>query len=274
MLGLSVGNHRYETPFAVQSPRRSRLLVVLPAITWQGRNDLDTNGDGFGDLIPEDETVPFIRPFAGDGFPPAFSAREAPLLLLLDREHQRYDLTTDVELALGDARSAVRGRGILFAGTPRLFAPEVVRLARAHIRAGGRVAWFGTEAFTQPVRVRGDELETLPAPGDRRDAFGDRLRNRVRNAALTVLADRIDFFAGVGDVFGPFPVLEPLESVQPGARLLAAAGHEAGRPSLVVYRRGRGVVARVGVDGFARTALTSPDVARIMRRLWTLLSRQ
>jgi hypothetical protein len=58
-----------------------------------------------------------------------------------------------------------------------------------------------------------------------------------------------------------------------GAQLLAAAGHESGRPSLVVYRQGKGVVARVGVDGFARTALQSPDVARIMRRLWTLLSR-
>jgi hypothetical protein len=123
------------------------------------------------------------------------------------------------------------------------------------------------------VAVRGDQLQTLRAPNAHRNAFGERLHILVRNGALTVLGDRIDFFAGAGDVFGPFAVLEPSERLQPGARLLAAAGHEAGRPSLVVYRQGDGVVARVGVDGFARSALESPDVAQIMRRLWTLLSR-
>ena len=277
LLVLQVGNHRYETPFAVQSRRRGPLLVVLPAITWQARNDLDADGDGFGDLLPEDESVGLLRPFAGEGLPAAFSAREAPLLLMLDRDHRRYDLTTDLELAgsaaSGGSRSAIGSRGLLFAGSPRLFSPEVARLARSHVRAGGRVAWLGADGFTQPVSVRRDVLHALPAPSADRNAFGERLGLKVRNAALTVLGDRIDFFAGGADVFGPFPALEPSERLPAGARLLAAAGHEAGRPSVVVYRQGKGVVARVGADGFARTALQSPDVARIMRRLWTLLSR-
>jgi N,N-dimethylformamidase beta subunit-like protein len=276
LLVLRVGQHRYETPFAVQARRRARLLVVLPAITWQARNDLDANGDGFGDLLPEDQSVGLSRPFAGRGVPAAFSAREAPLLLMLDRDHRRYDLTTDLDLAgsrTGGARSAIGGRGLLFAGPPRLYSPEVARLARSHARAGGRVAWLGTDGFTQPVSVRRDSLHALPVPGTGRNAFGEHLRLKVRNAALTVLGDRIDFFAGGADVFGPFPDLEPSERLPAGARLLAAAGHEARKPSLVVYRQGKGVVARVGVDGFARTALQSPDVARIMRRLWTLLSR-
>jgi hypothetical protein len=274
LLDLRVGQHRYETPFAVQSRRRSRLLVVLPALTWQGRNDLDANGDGFGDLIPEDESVGLLRPFTGSGLPPAFGAREVPLLLALDREHQRYDLTTDVALTDDANRQTIGRRGVLFAGSPRLYSPEVARLARAHVLSGGRVAWLGSEGFTQPVKLAGDRLETLPAPTARRNAFGERLRPRVRDAALTVLGDRIDFFTGTGDVLGPFPAIEPSERLRPGDRLLAAAGHEAGRPSVVVYRDGKGIVARVGVDGFARAALQSPDVARIMRRLWTLLSQQ
>jgi hypothetical protein len=248
------------------------VLVVLPAITWQGRNDLDADGDGFGDLLPEDEAVELSRPFAGSGLPAAFTAREAPLLLLLDRDHRRYDVTTD--LALADSRSdSIGSRSLLFAGPPRLFSPEVARLARSHVRAGGRVAWLGSYGFTQPVAVRGNALHALPALTAGRNAFGERLRLGVRNAALTVLGDGIDFFAGGADVFGPFPMLEPSERLPAGARLLAAAGHEAGRPSVVVYRQGKGVVARIGADGFARTALQSPDVARIMRRLWTLLSR-
>jgi N,N-dimethylformamidase beta subunit-like protein/flagellar hook capping protein FlgD len=273
LLDLRVGQHRYQTPFAVQSQRRSRLLVVLPAITWQGRNDLDANGDGFGDLLPEDESVALLRPFTGKGLPPAFGAREAPLLIALDREHQRYDLTTDVALAGGTSRQVLGRRGLLFAGPPRLYSLAVGRLVRSYVRAGGRVAWLGTEGFTQPVKLAGDRLETLPAPSARRNAFGERLRPRVRDAALTVLGDRIDFFAGAGDVFGPFPALEPSEQPGPGDRLLAAAGNEADRPSVAVYRQGKGIVARVGVDGFARSALQSPVVARIMRRLWTLLSQ-
>jgi hypothetical protein len=277
LLDLRVGTHRYETPFAVQSRRRARVLVVLPAITWQGRNDLDANGDGFGDLIPEDQSVALARPFAGRGLPAGFTAREAPVLLMLDRDHRSYDITTDVELANARVSAgtlpAIARRSVLFAGSPRLFSPEVASAMRAHVRAGGRVAWLGTYGFTQPVGVRSDFLRRLPPVLAGRNALGERLRLAVRNAALTVLGDRIDFFAGGSDVFGPFPTLEPSERLPAGAQLLAAAGHEAGRPSLVVYRQGKGVVVRAGADGFARTALQSPDVARIMRRLWTLLSR-
>jgi hypothetical protein len=276
LLTLRVGQHRYETPLAVQSRSHGRLLVVLPTLTWQARNDFDANGDGFGDLLPEDESVGLERPFAGRGLPPAFGAREAPLLLMLDRAHQPYDLTTDLELtervrAGGDPVTS--RRGLLFAGPPKFFSLEVARIARSHVRAGGRIAWLGTGGFTQPVGVRRQEAHVLPLRSAVRNALGERLRIDVRNAALTVLGDRIDFFAGGADVFGPFPALEPSERLPAGASLLAAAGHEAGRPSVVVYRQGKGVVARLGVDGFAQRALQSPDVARIMRRLWTLLSR-
>jgi hypothetical protein len=196
---------------------------------------------------------------------------------MLDRDHRSYDITTDIELAnarvSAGAFPAIARRSVLFAASPRLFSPEVARAVRAHLRAGGRVAWLGTDGFTQPVSVRGETLRRLPTLSSGRNAMGERLRLDVRNAALTVLSDQIDFFAGGSDVFGPFPTLEPSERLPAGAELLAAAGHEAGSPSLVVYRQGKGVVVRVGVDGFARTALQSPDVARIMRRLWTLLSR-
>jgi hypothetical protein len=74
-------------------------------------------------------------------------------------------------------------------------------------------------------------------------------------------------------VFGPFGPLEESLGLPRGARVLAAAGTGALRPALVVYRRDGGVVARVGIDGFGRALDTSPAAARIMRRLWVLLSR-
>ncbi|HYZ90717.1 MAG TPA: N,N-dimethylformamidase beta subunit family domain-containing protein, partial [Myxococcales bacterium] len=273
VLGLRVGNHRYSTPFAVQGRRRSRLLVVLPVASWQARNDLDADGDGYGDLLPDDRSVSIARPYAGTGLPAAFGAREGALQRLLDRTHRNFELTTDVGLTDPGARSAVHGRGLLFAGPPRFFLPQAASLAETYVRSGGRAAWLGTRGFTTPVGMSGTQLELLPALPARRNSFGERLRPDVANAALVVLADDIDFFTGVSTALGPFPLLEPSTRLPRGARLLAAAGHEAGRPSLVVYRDGRGIVARVGIDGFARTALRSPAQARIMARLWTLLSR-
>jgi hypothetical protein len=58
--------------------------------------------------------------------------------------------------------------------------------------------------------------------------------------------------------------------------LLASAGAEPNRPDVVVYRLARGLVVRIGVDGFGNGAAVGGEagaVARIMPRLWALLSQ-
>jgi hypothetical protein len=92
-------------------------------------------------------------------------------------------------------------------------------------------------------------------------------------APVAVLRDSIRFFAGVPAAFGPFGSLEESAATPPGARLLAAAGTGAERPAIVVYRQDRGIVARIGIDGFGRALRSAPAAERIMRRLWVLLSR-
>jgi N,N-dimethylformamidase beta subunit-like protein/flagellar hook capping protein FlgD len=273
ILGLRVGGHRYETPFAVQARKRARVLVVLPATTWEARNPADTNGDGFADVLPEDRAVRIRRPFAGRGLPPGFAAREVPLLLFLDRTRLRYDLTSDVAL---EHASGLDGRysGVLFAGPPRFFGSRTAAAIRSYLRAGGRVGWVGTGGLTQPAKVTGGMLEAVQnGVSDQRNLLGERLQPGSPGRQLTVLTDRIGFFKGVGGVVGPFGALEQSVRLPAGAQLLASAGDEANRPSAVVYRRGKGVVARVGADDFARAAPNSDPVARIMRRLWTLLSQ-
>jgi hypothetical protein len=163
---------------------------------------------------------------------------------------------------------------MLFAGAPRFYARELGRLTTGYVRAGGRVAWLGTSGFTSPVRiVRKQLVARSRQAAASKNLFGERLRPLQGTSDLAVLTDRIQFFRGVGDVFGPFDSLEQSIGLPRAARLLASAGHEADRPSLVVYRSGRGVVVRVGAEGFARAGVQSGDVGRIMRRLWTLLSR-
>jgi hypothetical protein len=103
--------------------------------------------------------------------------------------------------------------------------------------------------------------------------LGERLHSEPEPVPIAVLSDRVGFFRGAAASFGPFGPLEESRRLPRGARLLASAGTGTDRLALVVYRKDAGIVARVGVDGFGRALRTSPDAARIMRRLWVLLSR-
>jgi hypothetical protein len=280
MLSLRVGSHRHTLPFAVQGRRRERVLVVLPDATWQARNRLESNGDGYPDVLPEDPRVTLLRPYAGAGLPPGFAGDQSALIRFLDRERLRYDITTDVALATPGAAPLGRYTGILYAGAPRFSPARVQGLLRSYVDRGGRLAWIGRGGFDWTVHVTrrgadGSTRDTL-LRGRRptvRALFGERLRYEPEAVPVAVLSDGIGFFRGVPGSFGPFGPLEESLRQPRGARLLASAGTGEGRLALVVYRQGDGIVTRVGVDGFGRATRTSPAAARIMRRLWVLLSR-
>lgn len=280
MLTARVGRHRHTRPFAVQGRRHEMVLVVLPDATWQARNRLESDGDGYPDLLPEDPQVSLLRPYAGSGLPPGFAGDQSGVLLFLDRERFRYDITTDVALASRRAPRLDRYTGILYAGPPRFSPIGVQRTLRRYVETGGRLAWVGRGGFDWSVRVsrrkqEGGIPDTL-LRGRRpttRALFGERLRYERQAAPVAVLSDRLGFFRGVPGSFGPFGPLEESLRLPPGTRLLASAGTGEERRALVVYRKDAGIVARVGIDGFGRALRTSPAAARIMRRLWALLSR-
>ncbi len=277
LLTVRVGSHRYTTPFAVQGARKERVLVVLPATTWQARNRLESDGDGYPDVLPAAQRVSVRRPFAGDGMPPGFQGDQSALLGFLDRERLRYDITSDLLLARRGAPPIDGYTGVLYAGAPR-FAPQRVQtLLREYVQGGGRVAWAGRHGFEWSVGVatdgRGVPDELVDPTRTRRSPFGERVRLEPGPAPVAVLRDRIRFFAGVPVAFGPFGALEESAATPRGAQLLAAAGTGAERPAIVVYRQDRGIVARIGIDGFGRALRSSPAAERIMRRLWVLLSR-
>jgi hypothetical protein len=273
LLHLQVGSHRYTTPFAVRAGGRRHLLIVLPATTWNARNRLDADRDGFPDVLPEQRTVALGRPFLGGGLPPRFSSEVAPLLRYLESVHRRYDVTTDLALARGGSRVPARYTRVLFAGAPRFFTSQVGRLMRSYVEAGGRLSWFGTDGFTESASLGAKSL-TLSGRRSRptRNLFGEVLYRDRSGGALAVLGDRARFFAGLGSL-GSFAALERSQSLPEGATLLASAGDRPGEPALVVYRLGRGIVVRAGADGTSQATSGSPQIAPIMRRLWTLLSR-
>jgi hypothetical protein len=268
VLELRSGSHRYVVPFAVRGGGTRRVLVVLPVTTWQALNPAEVNGDGYPDVLPLDRAVPVDRPFARDGRPPGFAAAAAQLRFLRASGF-RYDVTTDLTL-LRDGGAPLRAyRGVLVAG-PERFAPSpLTRAFDAYVRGGGRLAWIGTGAFARTVSLAGSSI----VRGGAGTPFGERVRPEPGPRALVVLGDTIDFFSGLNAAFGPFPRIEPSLQLPRGARPLASAGAEPRRPDVVVYRHGRGVVARIGVDGFGPSPATPPSATRIMRRLWALLSR-
>jgi hypothetical protein len=279
MVTVRVGSHHHTSPFAVQGRRRGRVLVVLPDASWQARNPLEANGDGYPDLLPEDLRVSVLRPYA-HGLPAGFAGDESGILGFLARERLPYDITTDLALASPRAVALRRYAGVLYAGPPRFSPIPVQQALRRYVSGGGRVAWAGRGGFDWSVGVAttrkgrsGPDTLLRGRHSTRRALFGERLRYEREAVPVAVLSDRIGFFRGVPGSFGPFGPLEESLRLPAGARLLASAGTGEDRRALVVYRLQRGVVARVGADGFGRALRTSPAAARIMRRLWALLSR-
>jgi hypothetical protein len=299
LLEVRAGRYTTRVPFAVQGAKRSRLTVVLPQITWLGRDPLDeaAKPDGLPNTLDNGSVVPFPRPFAGeDGLPAGFAHDVAPLLVFLDRSRIAYDLTTDLALALDDRPATDDQGGLLFAGAPEWVSRGVARRLRRFAADGGRVALFGPQALRAGVTV-GDGKLTHPTPVAPSDALGGRVA-AVRKlpesggaiAPLTVLEDRPDagLLEGFSGELAGFSAVEEL--LTPGrAELLSGVGHalseeeavaaeEANRtprperPAFSAVRQGRGLVIRVGIPGWVeRLEHDDATVAQLTRNVVDLL---
>ncbi len=262
-----------QVPVAVDDRRRHRVLVVLPAATWQGRNPVDDDGDGLPNTLERGGPVRLARVFARDGLPAGFAGGEGPLLGWLDRNRLRYDLTTDLALAAGAGPALDGHRGVLVAGDARWLPPAVGQALRRFAVAGGTVVSLGTDALRRTVRQTPRRL-LAPSPPAAADLFGARLAP-VRRATvdLTVLEDGdLQLFAGEE---GQFPRVRAWEATTGlgEAEQEASAVTPDGAPVIVAARFGRGLVIRPGIPGFASRLSVDPASAELMRRAWTLLSR-
>jgi len=265
-------------PFAVQGVTRSPVLVVLPVMTWQGRNPVDDDGDGRPNVLDAGLPVRVGRVFAGDGLPAGFAQREAPLLAWLARTGRRFDVTTDIALAAGTGPQLAGHKGVLLPSDTRWLPAALQRRLRSFVRGGGTLASLGLDSLRRQVRLtpRGRLIDpTPPAPTD---LFGGRLGLIQRTPAaikLTEASDRIELFAGTTGELDGFRTLEPLASPGTQERLLASAVTAAGRAPITATRFGRGLVLRLGVPDLATRLTrdeTDPSTA-LMARTWTLLSR-
>jgi hypothetical protein len=282
LVRVRAGRRRARWPLAVAGlPQRRaaldrpRPLVVLPALTWQGRNPVDDDLDGFADTLDRPGRVSLRRPLVGGRLPRGFTTEVAPLLEFLERARLSYDLTTDLALAEGDGPALGNAPGVAFAGSARWLEDRLGRRLRRYVEGGGRVASFGAGAFRRPVRLRGDRALATGAPravnlfGER---TGDLLRTSV--APLVLEQDGLGLFGDADRFVGEFTLFERSAELPPRTEALTAAGRDPGEPAFVAYRLGKGLVIRSGTPQWAAelsAGRLSVEVPRATRRIWRVL---
>lgn len=256
----------------VAAPRPRPVLVVLPALTWQGRNDVDDDGDGLPDSLARDREARVVRPFAGARLPRGFRRNEARLLEYLDSQRLRYELTTDLALARAGGAQLDAHEGVILAGDVRWLPEGLGDRLRDFVRGGGRLLNVGLDSLHRTMALG---ARTMSAPSERlpRDFLGADVAPPVRGGgALLAQSDDINLFAGTAGSLGSWTRWEVTRDVGQGRLVATAVAGEA--QVVVAYRLGRGLVIRPGVDGWS-AALDDPigPAAATTRRTWTLLRR-
>jgi hypothetical protein len=294
LLELTAGQNTTTVPLMVQSTTRARMLVVLPTMTWLGTQQVDEDNDGVVNDFTTGEAVswPRVQPA---GLPSDLLDNVAPLLRFLDDAGIRYDLTSDLDLALSRSPRASDRTGVLLAGSERWIPRPYARRLREYVQNGGRVASFGTEALRRGVSLRRNADETAgrlvrPTQLANTDAFGTRLqplRKEGSPVTLTIIGGDPEYglLTGFDGELGGFTQLE--ESDPPSddrGSLLAALGVETApeedsttdelpppsRPALAATKIGDGVYIRVGLPGWTHR-LSDRQVGQITLNIADIL---
>jgi hypothetical protein len=278
LMRVNTGTHATTVPVPVQSREQHRVLLVLPVMTWQGRNSLDDDGDGLPNLLDRGVGVKLGRVYTGDGLPAGFATREAPLLAWLDRNHHRYDITTDVALAMNRGPRLQGHKGVILPSDVRWLPRSLQQRLRRFVRDGGSVASFGIDSLRRQVTISPRRRLVGATPPATTDLFGARLHPPEQLSApsnIVLKNDEIEFFAGTAGSFGPFSSIQEADSL--GAEPLASAVTEdppSSLPTLAASRLGKGLVLRFPLPELpTKAASGDPETTALLNRTWTLLSR-
>ncbi len=296
LLDVRAGRWHEVVPFLVQSQKRSSVLVVVPAISWLGSDNVDDQPlDGVPNTLTDGANVHWPRVMTG--LPPQFADGAARLLVFLDRHKIRYDLTTDLDLDLSRNPRASDRSGVLLAGPETWVTRTLARRLRRYVLDGGRVASIGADTLRRGVTLHTRQADdagvlTRPTQPTATDPFGAhlaKLRTPAQPADLIqVEGDDQALMTGVESLPG-FAKLEESLPVTGERKLLTAVGQaltpeeettaaQSGkpardlRPALTIVRVGakRGLVIRVGLpEWYAK--LGDASVAQVTYNIIDLL---
>jgi hypothetical protein len=267
------GGRSAATPIAVNGPPTGRVLVVLPLMTWQGRNAVDDDGDGTPDTLDRGATVRTGRVFAGGALPQGFRAQEGPLLAFLARQHRGFDITTDVALAAGRGPALTGHHGVLLPGDTRWLPGRLQVALRSFVHGGGTLLLTGTDSLRRDVTLTADGRLEHPTPPAGVNLFGSKLRPvTAASTTVTNLNDAIELFSGGTGLFSGYPGAEPTAALGSGETLAANAVTPDNQTVIVAARYGKGLEIRTGLLDFATRLNTDSNAAALVLRAWSLLA--
>jgi hypothetical protein len=296
LLELRSGRWHTTVPFLVQAEKRSSILLVVPTITWLGSDKVDDRPfDGLPNTLSDGGSVRWPRAFVGtDGLPAGWSEL-APLLVWLDRQKIRYDLTSDLDLDLTRNPRATDRKGVLFAGSEHWITRTLATRLRRYVTNGGRVALFGGDSMRRGVRLRvytDGEAGTLSRATQptSTDPFGARI-GKVRTLSAPATLSQFEgdpqygLMEGANDLPG-FKVLEeaalpsrkanlasvgqPLTPEEEAASVSSGKDPREIRPALSATQLGKGVVIRVGLPEWT-SKLGDSNVAQVTHNIVDIL---
>ncbi len=259
-------------PIVASGAPRARVLVVLPALTWQGLNPVDDTGDGIPNTLANGGPIDLDRPLAGG--PPAGIADEAGLLAYLDASHRPYELTTDLGLISGVGPRLAGHAAVVLAGSERWLPASERAALRSYVTAGGRLLSFGVDSLRRGVTVTGDRA-LHPTRPRAADALGARVGPLAAKTAapVTVTTDGLGLFTGVQAPLAGFRAYQPVLSVAAPGRVQSSAAPSGAAPAIVGYRLGGGIVVDLGVPGFGASLSHDAGARALIDRIWAVVSK-
>jgi hypothetical protein len=273
-LSLRWGGHRALVPLVAGSAGSAgaahpRVLVVLPALTWQGENPVDDTGDGVPDTLAAGDSIKLARPETG-GTPRGFGG-EAALIKYLRKARLPFDLTTDLGLTAGVLS---RSRGVVFAGDERWISAAQAEALSAYVARGGHVLSLGIDSLRRIVRVAGGQA-SAPTPAGATDIFGARPGQVVagRGALILVDKDGLHIFSGTSGALRGYDSYQRFAPVTSSGPVASSAGAATAQPAIIGYRIKRGTVVDIGLPGFASSLAGNFDARQLVDRIWSALSR-
>jgi hypothetical protein len=272
-LDLRSGSHTTAVPLLASASgggHAPRILVVLPALTWQGQNPGDEDGDGMPDTLDAGLPVSLARPLA-HGLPAGFSD-QAAFLTYLDKAHLPYDLTTDLGLIDHVGPQPAGHAAVVFAGTERWIPKSLGSALTSYVQGGGHVLSLGIDSFRRGVTV---EKSTAldPTGPTAADVFGVRRGGFVTQSPsdlITVITDQLGLFSGTSGALPGFRVYQPLSVAAPG-KVLSSAGATSTAPTVVGFRLGKGLVIEIGLPEFEAQLAKNVDAQELVDQMWKVI---
>jgi hypothetical protein len=273
-LSINAGPNRTRVPLITDAANGSRkILVVLPALTWQGQNPVDDPPqDGIPNTLDDGGPIALQRVFA-DGLPSDWDEISA-LLTYLDKAHLGYDLTTDLGLIDGTGPTLSGHKGVVLAGSERWLPSSLSTGLRTYVQNGGRLLSLGIGSLQRGVTIKDHEAIDPTAPSAT-DALGGRPGALVTHShdLITAVRDGLGIFTGTSQAFSGYSAFQPIAPPE-SAKVLSEAGTAATpQPAIAGYSLGKGMVVDVGLVGFGSSLQHNVDGQDLLARLWAVLGR-